>query len=59
MAVGELRKMLDSHKLPSAGTKAELVARLQRHSMGASKKVRMTLCYYIYIYIYIYIELTR
>lgn len=40
MPVAELRKMLEAAKLPSTGTKSDLVARLQRHSTGGGKRHR-------------------
>jgi uncharacterized ubiquitin-like protein YukD len=40
MPVAELRRMLEAAKLPSTGTKSDLVARLQRHSTGGAKRHR-------------------
>lgn len=40
MPVAELRKMLEAARMPSTGTKADLVARLQRHSAGGGKRHR-------------------
>ena len=40
MAVAELRKLLEAAKLPTNGPKSDLVARLQRHSVGGAKKHR-------------------